>query len=167
MDVRYERTVAINDKIRSNNYKLIEKWECEFNAELSQDDQLQRFVRENADNVKRKPLDARDAFFGGRTGNTVKIFDCKDEEKMKYVNVCSLYPYICKRGKFPVGYPKIYVDEEECRQFLGTYKDISRVNGLLMCDVLPPQILYHPLLPVRMHGKLIFPLCRTCCEQMI
>ena len=29
------------------------------------------------------------------------------------------------------------------------------------------QNLYHPLLPVRIHGKLIFSLCRTCCEQMI
>ena len=109
MDIRYERTVAINDKIRSSNYKLIEKWECEFN-------------------LKRKPLDARDAFFGGRTGNTVKMFDCKTEEKIKYVDVCSLYPYICKRGKFPVGHPKIYVGEEDCRQFLGTYKDISKFH---------------------------------------
>ena len=98
---------------------------------------------------------------GGRTGNTVKVFDCKDGEKIKYVDVYSLYPYICKRGKFPVGHPKIYVGEEDCRQFLGTYNDISQVNGLLMCDVLPPRKLYHPLLPVRMHGKLIFPLCRT------
>ena len=164
MDVRYERTVAINDKIRSNNYKLIEKWECEFNAKLSQDDQLQRFVRENVDHVKRKLLDARDAFFGGRTGNTVKMLDCKGEENIKYVDVCSLCPYICKRGKFPVRHPKIYVGEEECHQFLGTYNDISRVNGLLMCDVLPPQNLYHPLLPERMQGKLIFPLCCMCCE---
>ena len=144
MDIRYERTVAINDKIRSSNYKLIEKWECEFNTELSQDDQLQRFVWENVENVKRKPLDARDGFFGGRTGNTIKMFDYKTEEKIKYVDVCSLYPYICKRGKFPVGDPKIYVGEEDCRQFLWTYKDISRVNSLLMCDVLPPQNLYTP-----------------------
>ena len=84
-----------------------------------------------------------------------------------YVDVCSLYPYICKRGKFPVGHPKIYVGEEDCRQFLGIYNDISQVDVLLMCDVLPPRKLYHPLLPVRMHGKLIFPLCCTCCEQMI
>ena len=29
------------------------------------------------------------------------------------------------------------------------------------------QNLYHPLLPVRMHDKLLFPLCRMCCEEMI
>ena len=165
MDTRYERTLAISEKIRSNNYKLIEKWECVFDIELSQNDQLQRFVREHVNNLKRKPLDARDAFFGGRTGNTVKVFDCKDGEKIKYVDVCSLYPYICKRGKFPVGHPKIYVGEEDCRQFLGVYNDISQVDGLLMCDVLPPRKLYHPLLLVRMHGKLIFPLCRTCVSK--
>ena len=98
--------------------------------------------------MKRNPLDARDPFFGGRTSNTVKVFDCKGEEKIKYVDVCSLYPNICKRGKFPVGHPKIYVGDEYCMQFLGTYNDISQVNGLLMCDVLPPRKLSHPLLPV-------------------
>ena len=61
MDTRYERTLAISEKISSNNYELIEKWECVFDTELSQNDQLQRFVRENVDNLKRKPLDDRDA----------------------------------------------------------------------------------------------------------
>ena len=125
MDTRYERTLAISEKIRSNNYELIEKWECMFDTELSQNDQLQRFVRENVNNLKRKPLDARDAFFGGHIGNTVKVFDCKDREKIKYVDVSSLYPYICKRSKFLLDHPKIYVGEEDCRQFIGVYNVIS------------------------------------------
>ena len=31
--------------------------------------------------------------------------------------------------------------------------------------VLPPRNLYIPLLPTRMNNRLIFALCRTCCEQ--
>ena len=31
--------------------------------------------------------------------------------------------------------------------------------------MLPPNDLYHPVLPVRCHGKLLFPLCRTCAEN--
>ena len=50
---------------------------------------------------------------------------------------------------------------------MGPNNDISRVNGLIKCEVLPPQSLYHPLLPIRMDGKLIFPLCRKCCEETI
>lgn len=31
--------------------------------------------------------------------------------------------------------------------------------------VLPPKNLYLPVLPVKMHGRLLFALCRTCCEE--
>ena len=34
-----------------------------------------------------------------------------------------------------------------------------------MCDVLPPQNLYFGVLPLKMHNKLLFPLCRRCCEE--
>jgi hypothetical protein len=33
----------------------------------------------------------------------------KQREEIRYVDVISLYPYICKYGKFPVGHPKLYV----------------------------------------------------------
>jgi len=29
--------------------------------------------------------------------------------KINYVDVISLYPYVCKYGKIPVGHPKMYV----------------------------------------------------------
>ena len=112
-------------------------------------------------------MDPRDAFFDGRTGNTVKMFESQEREKIRYVDVCSLYPYICKYGKYPIGHPKVYVGREKCARIMGANNDISRVNGLIKCEVRPPQNLYHPLLPVRMHGKLIFPLCRKCCEETI
>ena len=114
-------------------------------------------------------MDPRDAFFGGRTGNAVKMFECQEREKIRCVDVCSLYPYICKYGKYPMGHPKVYVGWEECTRIMGPNNVISRVNALIKCEVLPSQNLYHPLLPVRkkMHGKLIFPLCRKCCEGTI
>lgn len=34
--------------------------------------------------------------------------------------------------------------------------------GLATVDILPPEGLFHPVLPVRAGGKLTFPLCRTC-----
>ena len=43
--------------------------------------------------------------------------------------------------------------------------DLDAVNhlwGLVKCCVLPPQTLLIPVLPTRMHGKLMFPLCRSC-----
>ena len=45
--------------------------------------------------------------------------------------------------------------------------NINKVDGLIKCDILPPRNLYHPVLPVKMYGKLIFPLCRKCVEDKV
>ena len=165
MDERYERTLRISSKIRQHGYQLIEKWECDFDREYCENAQMSSFIREATRNWH-TPLNPRDAFFGGRTGNTVKSYDAQQGEKIKYVDVCSLYPYICKYGRYPIGHPKLYVGEAECARVVGPDNDISRIDGLLMCEVLPPRNLYHPVLPVKMHNKLLFPLCRSCAESM-
>lgn len=36
----------------------------------------------------------------------------------------------------------------------------------MQCKVLPPRGLFHPVLPVRIGGKLLFPLCRLCAENL-
>ena len=42
---------------------------------------------------------------------------------------------------------------------------MSNIKGLVKAKVLPPRNLYIPLLPVRMHNRLVFALCRSCCEE--
>ena len=127
---------------------------------------MSEFVKE-AKLKMQEPLNYRNAFFGGRTGNTAKVYDVQDNEKIKYIDVCFLYPYICKRGKYPVGHPKVYVDEEKCLEFVGNINNIDKVDGLIKCEILTPRNLYHPVLPVKMYGKLIFPLCRKCVEDKV
>ena len=66
----------------------------------------------------------------------------------------SLYPWVCKYGVFPVGHPEVLYG-----------KDIpDQVQGFIKCKVLPPANLFHPVLPMRVNGKLLFPLCKTCAE---
>ena len=62
---------------------------------------------------------------------------------------------MCKYGVFPIKHPQVY------------YKDDipDQVQGLLKCKILPPAQLFHPLLPTRVNGKLVFTLCRTCAEK--
>ena len=163
MDERYERTLKISEKIRESNYTLIEIWECEFEEECKRNRDISLYIQEKTRDFQ-EPLNPRDAYFGGRTGNTVKLYDVKDGEKIKYVDVCSLYPFICKYGKYPIGHPQLYVGEEECKRLIGPSNDLSGVEGLIHCEVLPPRNLFHPVLPVRMHNKLLFPLCRSCTE---
>ena len=59
--------------------------------------------------VKNSPINIRDALYGGRTEATKTYYRSKGEEKIHYVDVISLYPYICKYGKFPLDHPKGYV----------------------------------------------------------
>ena len=47
--------------------------------------------------------------YGGRTEASKTHYRVKDGEAIRYVDVISLYPYISKYGKFPVGHPKVYV----------------------------------------------------------
>ncbi|EFA12679.1 hypothetical protein TcasGA2_TC010703 [Tribolium castaneum] len=42
--------------------------------------------------------------------------------------------------------------------------DLDRVDGFIKCRILPPQNLYHPVLPYKCNGKLTFPLCKLCVE---
>jgi len=44
------------------------------------------------------------------------------------------------------------------------FNDPSTYFGIIKCKVQPPRKLFHPVLPYRHGGKLLFPLCRTCAE---
>ncbi|XP_048252721.1 uncharacterized protein LOC125380975 [Haliotis rufescens] len=130
-------------------------WECGFQGQTKENPELGNFLK--GFEYLPMPLNPRDAFFGGRTNATKLFHEAGEDEKIMYVDVCSLYPYINKYGRYPVGHPKI-VDKP----------DVSRLfdlHGLVMCRILPPKRLYHPLLPYRTCGKLMFPLCRTCADS--
>ncbi len=164
MEERYERTILISGRIRSRGYALTEIWECDFDKLLENDANMAAYIK-NHPMVKQTPLEPRDAFFGGRTENFVSLYDIKEGEKIHYVDVCSLYPWVCKTGKFPVGHPRLYVGDE-CRELVGVDNNLSTIEGLVKCVVLAPRDLYLPVLPVRMHGKLLFALCKACCTEM-
>jgi hypothetical protein len=59
--------------------------------------------------VKNAPINIRDVLYGGRTEASKTYYRVKDGEEIRYVDVISLCPYICKYGKFPVGHQKVYV----------------------------------------------------------
>lgn len=142
------------ERLRAIGRVVHEKWECDFRDEVKNNAELKAFYKKYE---PREPLQPRDAFFGGRT-NAIQLF-CQpnDGAQIRYVDYTSLYPWCCKYGLFPVSHPDIYHN--------GDIPD--NVQGLLKCKVLPPQNLFHPVLPVRVKGKLMFPLCNTCAEESI
>lgn len=164
LNVRYERTMGIADRIRRAGYILHTKWECDFKREKETSVELQDFLRDSA-HLFTEPLNPRDAFYGGRTGNTVIQYDCAPNEKLKYVDVNSLYPFICKYSKMPAMHPEILLGDD-ISDVVGPNFDLANVEGLIACKILPPRDLYLPVLPVKMHQKLMFGLCRSCLESL-
>ncbi|ESO99215.1 hypothetical protein LOTGIDRAFT_239739 [Lottia gigantea] len=78
----------------------------------------------------------------------------KENEEIRYLDVVSLYPYICKYGRFPINEPEIVVSPDQ--------QNWQQYEGLIQCKVVPPRRLYHPVLPFRWNNKTTFPLCRSC-----
>ncbi|XP_062621681.1 uncharacterized protein LOC134283252 [Saccostrea cucullata] len=146
----HEKTLRRTADLEDMGYNVCSIWEHDFDQQVQQDESLQQFVR---DLDIPDPLKPREALYGGRT-NATKLY-C-EEGDMRYVDVCSLYPYVLKHRPFPLGHPEIITDD---------FQDVRSYFGLIHCRVLPPRGLFHPVLPYRTGGKLLFPLCRTCAQQ--
>ena len=152
----YETTLKKQETLRNHGYDVKIMWECDWDREVKTNPDLCQFLNtlEIVD-----PLQPRDAFFGGRT-NAVKLHHEVDEasgEKIKYIDVTSLYPWVNKTQEYPIGHPKIIANNVN--------QDIHQYFGMAKVDILPPYNLYHPVLPYRHKGKLTFPLCRACMEE--
>ena len=161
----YENTLAKVARMRRYGYTVREMWECDFARMKRQQTEIAQYL-DTHPVMSKITLNPRDAFFGGRTENIVTSRSVAQDEEIKYTDICSLYPYICKRGRYPIGHPRIYIGRECDALTDGQNSDLSRVEGLVKCKVLPPRNLLLPVLPVKMHGRLIFGLCRTCCEEL-
>jgi hypothetical protein len=102
------------------------------------------------------PITPRDGLYGGRCDAFTLYKKAIDGVKIKYIDIQSLYPYCCKVKRYPVGHPEVILNVEGL--------DVSEFEGLVKCRVLPPDNLYHPVLPMHMGDKLLFPLCYTCAD---
>ena len=154
MEDCYTATQAKKQRLEALGHRVITCWECDWDRMVSSDPIVSAFVASE----KKKhapPLNPRDAFFGGRT-NAVRLHHRTTEEgeTIRYQDVTSLYPWVNKYGKYPVGHPTILRDIN--------HLNLSEFFGLCHVTVIPPRGLYHPVLPFRCGGKLVFPLCGTC-----
>jgi len=145
----YEKTKERSNQIREARYNLVEMWECKWikSPEYKNSEKLGII----------EPLNPRDAFFGGRT-NTFKLWaKSNKKKKIKYIDVCSLYPTVQYYDYYPVGHPeKIFKPKSYNKNWF----------GIIKCRILSPRNLYHPVLPVKVkmdkNEKLLFPLCLEC-----
>lgn len=151
----YESSRARAAKIKRMGFDLIEIWEHEFDEMMKSNGEIEKYIL-SLNYLKVAPLDARDAFMGGRTGVCKLYHKASPGEKILYYDVTSLYPFINKYGRYPVGTPKILLGKDLHN------RTVFDIDGLLKVDILPPRQLYHPVLGVKLHNKLMFILCHKC-----
>ena len=152
MSELYAQTMERKQYIESEGYAYVCIWECEFKQELESNAAMKNYI-DKLEFVT--PLVPRDAFYGGRTEAFKLYEEACPENQIKYYDVTSLYPFINKTGKIPLGHPEIITEH---------FDSIENYEGLIKCKILPPKELYMPVLPVRCNGKLMFSLCRSCSE---
>ncbi|XP_062587274.1 uncharacterized protein LOC134248895 [Saccostrea cucullata] len=136
-------------RLREEGLKVVTIWEHEFDALLVADVDAKSFV-DSLEVVDR--LDPRDSLMGGRTNGCVLYKRAMRDAKIKYVDFTSLYPFVNKTCRYPVGHPDIVTRD---------FAELTTYFGLAKVKVLPPRGLFHPVLGYRTGGKLTFPLCRT------
>jgi hypothetical protein len=155
---RYEQTMSRLEHITQAGYAVKVIWECEWDASKVVEQKPELLTHPI---VLHSPLFTRDALYGGRTEAMCLHYKIEEnEETIQYCDVMSLYPYICKYFKFPIGHPAIHVGY--------TCKNIDaclQMERLIKCTVVPPKDLYHPVLPFRCSKKLLFCLCRSCAVE--
>ena len=152
---RYAMTIDRLSDLRKRGYTVIEKWECVFARDMDGLTDDEKTFLDRLDLVER--LDPRDAFYGGRC-NAIKLHSAVVQEyQIKYLDVRSMYPEAMKTAIYPEGHPDIIVSNFQ--------EDVTEYFGLIKLRVLPPRDLYHPVLPYKCRGKLMFVLCRFCAEN--
>ena len=108
----YEETMSFMERIAQAGYEVKVQWKCEFQ------------LPEEAEVEQSLPLTTRDGLYGGRTEAMRLHYRAKEgEETIQYVDVMSLYPWVCKYFKFPVGHRTRSI------WTAGTYRQCSQKNS--------------------------------------
>ena len=173
LNQRYNETMFKKRMLQTLGYIVHSIWGCEFAEKLKTEWSNFQF----SPHIK-NPLDIRDCYYGGRTNALILNKTFNKDEKAGYVDFCSLYPYALKYFTYPVGHPIrilkhfLPVEEIKCAGNCSEYgTQCPRIHkklpyfGVIKAYILPPTNLYHPILPLKCKGKLMFTLCYHCALQ--
>ena len=147
-----------NMKINGKPITFLTIWEHEWDKKSKNEASIREFLS-NFEYLER--LIPRDSFKGGRTESFILHFKCQPNQKIKYIDFCSLYPYIQNYRSFPRGHPVIVTKD---------FKSLDEYFGLIKCKVIPPNDLYFPILPIlpmESKGRLVFALCGICADERL
>ena len=145
-----DQLIEKRDTIKNADYNHVSTYE----SQLANKD-FRKFAKNFTQEII-ETLNPRDAFYGGRTNATKFLYNFKNNECRRYVDFCSLYPTVQYYQKYPIGHSIKIFDP---------LKFDKSCYCLIKCKVVPPEGLYHPVLPQRIkvdsYEKLVFTLCKA------
>ena len=149
----YIRTLAMDDELRNGGYNVVVIWECDFNKFVTASPYVEQFISALEITSRIYP---RDALYGGRC-EAFKLY-CKadllpENSFIDYYDFVSLYPSVMFNCTFPIYNYRVITHDFDS---IDTYFGIAKVR------ISPPHNLLIPVLPLRINGKLVFTLCKTC-----
>ncbi|XP_073497547.1 uncharacterized protein [Phyllobates terribilis] len=148
---KYERKKRYLERCK---FQVRTLWEHDWKEMVKNDQEVKVFLSEMQ---YPQPLEPRDALYGGRT-NVIKLYHkVTPGETISYYDFTSLYPFVNKTKEYPIRHPEIIYQD---------FKDIKEYFGIAKVKVYPPKELFFPVLPVKVNGKLMFPLCLTCAQNV-
>ena len=106
-------------------------WECESDNLVRENGEIKEHVESY---YLSSPMIPRDALYGGRCETFSFLANSIDTSVIKYVDVQSLYPYVCKTH-YPIGHPRCLI----CPDLKKFGMDVNKFEGLVKCKVLPPR----------------------------
>ena len=161
MTIEREHLIRHTMNFDSSIDKWIILWEHEYNEKF---EIFKDKLGDTIHNLPRK-MNPRDAVKGGRTEVFRMHINIKDpnKQKIRYLDVNSLYLFVMSIMEFPVGHSMIRRGNHSCRNLLNDLKRRGeKFISVSMVRVLAPKDLMVPYLPHKMDGKLMFFLCRSC-----
>ena len=98
----YIETLRWIARVTNSGFMISVMWECEWDNLVKENSE----IKEHLDRYSlSSPLTPLEALYGGRC----IPFSCTDTSVIKYVDVQSLYPYVCKNKHYPIGHPRCLI----------------------------------------------------------
>jgi hypothetical protein len=148
---RYEQTISRMEQMSRSGYQV----KFSLNVSLSMLVYRPRTARQPR-SVSESPVLQGRSVRGPYRGHapTLKGAEMREYAVCGYNVHLSVYTQVFQVS---VGHPVIHVgdtciDKESCQ----------RMDGQMKCSIVPPEKLYHPVLPILANQKLMFCLCRNC-----
>jgi hypothetical protein len=93
--IRTQKRIEIIKK-EMPDYTIIQIWEHDFDEMSKTNPIFKTFIKKNSAET---PLIPREALKGGRVNAVKTSHTCNANEKIRYIDITSLYPYVMKYGR--------------------------------------------------------------------